>query len=94
MSKINRDKIAREWAKRGFTCELWVDPPGQRWENFIHEADEVVLVVEGVMEFVIEGKAHHPEVGDELLIPARAVHSSRNIGRCEARWLYGYRIIH
>jgi hypothetical protein len=43
------------------------------------------------MEFEIEGKIHHPQPGEELLIPAHAVHSARNIGRTTARWLYGYR---
>jgi hypothetical protein len=42
------------------------------------------------MEFEIASKVHHPQVGEELLIPAGAVHSARNIGRTTARWLYGY----
>jgi len=94
MSEINREKVAKEWLKRGFTCDLWIDPPGQRWVNFVHEVDEVVMVVEGDMEFEFEGNVHHPKVGDELLIPARTVHSSQNIGSSKALWLYGYRIIH
>jgi quercetin dioxygenase-like cupin family protein len=94
MSEINREKVAREWLKRGFICDLWVDPPGQRWVNFVHDVDEVVMVVEGEMEFEMEGQVHHLKVGDELLISARIVHSSRNIGSSKALWLYGYRIIH
>jgi quercetin dioxygenase-like cupin family protein len=42
------------------------------------------------MEFEVEGQVHHPQPGDELLIPAGAVHSARNIGNTTARWLYGY----
>jgi len=33
---------------------------------------------------------YHPKVGEELLIPADAIHSARNIGKTTARWLYGY----
>ena len=86
-----RDRVAADWTSRGFSCELWTDPPGQRWENFTHATDEVVLVLEGEMEFEIEGSVHRPEPGRELLIPAGVVHSARNIGRTTARWLYGYR---
>jgi hypothetical protein len=30
-------------------------------------------------------------IGEDLLIPAGAVHSARNVGKTTARWLYGYR---
>jgi quercetin dioxygenase-like cupin family protein len=50
-----------------------------------------VIVLEGQMEFEISGLVCHPEVGEELLILAGAVHSARNIGTTTARWLYGYK---
>jgi mannose-6-phosphate isomerase-like protein (cupin superfamily) len=37
------------------------------------------------------GKVEHPKAGEELLIPAGAVHSARNVGKTTARWLYGYK---
>lgn len=86
----DRQQIAAHWASRGFSCDLWTDPPGQRWEDFTHTTDEVVIVLEGEMEFAIEGEVHHPQPGEELLIPAGAVHSARNIGSTTARWLCGY----
>jgi quercetin dioxygenase-like cupin family protein len=70
---------------------LWIDPPGQRWEDFTHDTDEVVMLLEGEMEFEVAGKVHHPAVGEELLIPAGALHSARNIGTATARWLFGYK---
>jgi quercetin dioxygenase-like cupin family protein len=91
MPKIDRKQIADDWEKRGFSCELWTDPPGQRWEDFQHATDELVTVLEGEVEFEIEGTVHHPQAGDELLIPAGALHSARNIGSTTTRWLYGYR---
>jgi hypothetical protein len=42
-------------------------------------------------EFEVVGETHHPRPGQELLIPAGAVHSARNIGSATARWLFGYR---
>ena len=87
---IDREQIAAGWATRGFSCETWVDPPGKRWEEFTHDTDELVLVLEGMMEFEIEGSTVHPQPGEELLIPAGALHSARNIGSTTARWLFGY----
>jgi quercetin dioxygenase-like cupin family protein len=88
---VDGDQVARKWAQLGFSCGLWVDAPGQRWDDFVHSTDEVVIVLEGEMEFEIEGEVHHPAVGAELLIPAGARHSARNVGASTARWLYGYR---
>ncbi len=90
---LNRkmEEVARDWQQRGFSCDLWTDPPGQRWEDFVHEVDELVMVMEGEMEFEVGGQVHHPVPGEELFIPAKAVHSARNIGNRTARWLYGYR---
>jgi quercetin dioxygenase-like cupin family protein len=91
MATIDRNGIAADWATRGFGCELWVDPPGQRWEDFVHGADELIMVLEGAMEFEVTGCLHRPEIGAELLIPAGAAHSARNVGDTTARWLFGYR---
>jgi mannose-6-phosphate isomerase-like protein (cupin superfamily) len=91
MGTINREEIAADWARRGFGCALWTDPPDRRWENFTHATDELVVVLEGDMEFEISGRVCHPEIGEEVLIPAGAVHSARNIGAKTARWLYGYK---
>ena len=88
---VDPEQVAREWAARGFSCDLWVDPPGQRWEDFVHEVDELVLVLEGQMEFEVDGKVVRPKPGEEVFIPAGARHSARNIGSTTARWLYGYR---
>jgi quercetin dioxygenase-like cupin family protein len=90
MADLDRKEIAADWAARGFSCDLWTDPPGQRWENFRHAADELVAVLEGQVESEVAGVVRHPQVGEELLIPAGTIHSPRNIGKTMARWLYGY----
>ena len=91
MKLINTQDVSKDWKARGFSCDLWIDPPGQCWEDFVHSADEVVLVVEGELEFEISGITSHPEIGEEIFIPAGAIHSVRNVGKTTARWLYGYR---
>ncbi len=87
---VDPKSVAASWRRRGFSCELWVDPPGQVWADYVHEVDELVMVVGGEVEFEIDGVTHRPEVGEELLIVARARHTVRNVGGTESRWLYGY----
>lgn len=87
----DRHSVAADWTDRGFSCELWVDPPGQRWEDFVHATDELVMVLEGELEFEIAGQVSHPAVSAEVFLPAGTVHSVRNLGTTTARWLYGYR---
>jgi quercetin dioxygenase-like cupin family protein len=89
MRIIDRQQVTADWAKRGFSCDLWTDPPGRRWEDFTHATDELIVVTKGQMEFEISGRVCRPEIGEELLIPAGAVHSARSIGPTTACWLYG-----
>ena len=88
---VDQDSVAADWRERGFSCGLWVDPPGQVWADFVHDTDEIVMVVEGEVEFEIEGEIHRPSAGEELRIPAGASHTVRNLGKTESRWLYGYK---
>ncbi len=90
MAAMDPTIVQKDWHARGFGCDLWIDPPGQRWEDFVHAVDELVMVLEGDVEFAIGGKLHHPRPGEELLIPAGVRHSVRNRGNSIARWLYGY----
>lgn len=84
-------KVRHQWRQRGFSCGIWTDPPGQVWENYVHEVDELFMVIEGEIELEIEGRRLYPKPGEEVFIPANAIHSVRNIGQTTCRWFYGYR---
>ncbi|GKS58373.1 hypothetical protein YTPLAS18_19000 [Nitrospira sp.] len=88
---INRLVVEGSWHSRGFSCAVWVDPPGQVWEDYVHSTDELVMLIEGTLEFAIEGRVSRPEIGQEVCIPAGIRHSVRNVGGTTARWLYGYK---
>jgi mannose-6-phosphate isomerase-like protein (cupin superfamily) len=90
---VDRGAVAREWRSRGFTCDLWVDSPGQVWADFVHDTDELVMLVEGGIEMEFGGRVLRPGIGDEILIPARTSHTVRNRGGVTARWLYGYKTL-
>jgi mannose-6-phosphate isomerase-like protein (cupin superfamily) len=91
MSTVDKAKVKKDWAGRGFSCDLWVDPPGWVWADFVHETDELVMLVEGEEEFEMNGERYHLQVGEEFLIPAGTYHTARNVGKTTARWLYGYK---
>lgn len=90
-ASMDRATIEQGWHSRGFSCGLWVDPPGQVWEDYVHSTDELLMVLEGELELEMEGRVFRPAVGEEVFIPAHARHSVRNVGGMTARWLYGYR---
>ncbi len=90
-TSIDRKSVEKKWANKDFSCDLFVDPPGQCWEDFVHPVDELVMVVEGKLEIEMEGKTFCPEIGEEVFIPRQVLHSVRNIGNITARWLYGYK---
>jgi len=87
---INRSEVAQNWRQRGYSCELFTDPPGREWNNFVHRTNELVTVVEGVLEMTIQGQSFVVEPGDEAFIPRDAVHSVKNVHSATTRWLYGY----
>jgi mannose-6-phosphate isomerase-like protein (cupin superfamily) len=89
--KVDRAQIAKDWRARGFSCDLWVDPPGQVWADYVHSTDELLMLMEGKLELEMQGKTLHPAIGEEVFIPAYTNHSVRNIGSTTARWLYGYK---
>ena len=89
--KLDRAQIAKDWRARGFSCDLWVDPPGQVWANYVHVTDELMMIVEGGLELEMQGKTLRPAIGEEVLVPAHTNHTVRNVGGTTARWLYGYK---
>lgn len=88
---MSRSDTQRDWHARGFTCGLWVDPPGQEWIDYVHSVDEMLMVLEGELELEMQGRTFRPRQGEEVLIPAQVPHTVRNVGGTTARWLYGYK---
>jgi len=87
---VDRAMVARDWCARGFSCDLFVDPPGREWIGFVHASDELVTVIEGRLEMEVGGEWLVAEPGDEVFIPKGVRHSVRNVSAGTTRWLYGY----
>jgi mannose-6-phosphate isomerase-like protein (cupin superfamily) len=84
--------IRADWERRGFGFQYWIDPPGQVWRDFVHEVDELVMLVEGEIELEFGGRTIRPTVGEEVSIPAGARHTVSNPGDASNRWCFGYRV--
>lgn len=87
---VDRGEVAVSWRQRGYSCDLFVDPPGRAWTDFTHPCNELVTVATGCLELEVAGERFLAEPGDEVFIPAGAVHSVVNVHSGTTRWLYGY----
>lgn len=87
---IRQDEVASDWSRRGFSCEMWVAPPDQVWNDYVHKIDELIMPITGQLEVELAGRTHRLRPGDELLIPAGTIHTLRNTGHTTACWLYGH----
>ena len=84
-------KIKQNWNSREYTFGIFKDPPGQVWADFVHKTDELVVLAEGEIEIELEGKSQRPQIGEEVFIPANALHTVRNLGSKGNVLYYGYR---
>jgi len=56
--------------------------PGVTSDKHWHPGEELVYVIEGTLEYQVEGKVPVTlKAGEVLYIPARAVHAAKNVGK-------------
>jgi len=65
--------------------------PGVTFGEHWHPGEEIVYVLEGSLEYQLEGKPPVTlQAGDVLFIPARTIHAARNVGQNSAAELATY----
>ena len=65
--------------------------PGVTFPPHSHPGEEIVYVIEGLLEYQVEGKAPVTlKAGEVLFIPAGAIHAAKNIGSGNAAELATY----
>lgn len=68
--------------------------PGAAFPKHSHPGEELVYVVEGSLEYAVEGKPPVTlDAGDVLFIPAGAVHAVKNVGHGKAAELATYIVV-
>ena len=84
------NNIQAAWQQEGFDFGIFRDPPGQEWNDFIHDTDEYVLVVDGTLTISVGAQTADCEAGDLVRIPRGAVHSLKTTSAGGSGWFYGY----
>jgi quercetin dioxygenase-like cupin family protein len=65
--------------------------PGAAFGRHTHPGEEIIYVLEGSLEYQIEGKpAVTLKAGDVLFIPAGTIHAAKNVGNVTASELATY----
>ena len=65
--------------------------PGVLAPNHSHPGEEIVYVIEGLLEYQLEGKSPVTlRAGEVLFIPAGTIHSAKNVGSINAAELATY----
>lgn len=66
--------------------QLRVDiDPGKIAPNHRHPGEEIIYVVEGTIEYQLEGKPPATlKAGDVLFVPKGVIHSAKNVGQTNA----------
>ena len=56
--------------------------PGVEFGKHTHPGEEIVYVIEGALEYAVEGKPTVTlKAGEVLFIPAGTIHAAKNVGR-------------
>jgi quercetin dioxygenase-like cupin family protein len=65
--------------------------PGAAFPNHTHPGEEIIYVIEGTLEYQVEGKPPVTlKAGDVLFIPAGTIHAAKNAGSGNAAELATY----
>jgi quercetin dioxygenase-like cupin family protein len=64
--------------------------PGAAFGRHTHPGAEIAYVLEGTLEYDLEGKPVTLKAGESLFIPAGAVHAAKNVGTGNAAELATY----
>jgi quercetin dioxygenase-like cupin family protein len=65
--------------------------PGAAFGRHTHPGEEIIYVLEGALEYQVEGKPPMTlKAGDVLFIPAGTIHAAKNVGSVTASELATY----
>jgi len=64
--------------------------PGYVAPRHTHPGEEIIYVLEGTLEYEIDGKSVTVKPGDVLFVPAGTVHTAKNIGTTKGAELATY----
>jgi hypothetical protein len=75
--RVDRAHVENDWKSRGFSCGLWTDPPEQVWENYTHDVDELLMILEGELELEITEEHSNRSLAKKSSFSPRDSHGSQ-----------------
>ena len=64
---------------------------GAVFGKHLHPGEEIIYVIEGLLEYQVEGKQPVTlKAGEVLFVPARTIHAAKNVGKGNAAELATY----
>ena len=89
---MNIDDLEKKWTNKGFSFGVGTIRSGGAVDEAVHDdKDEMVLMESGEYEFIIDHESLFQRGGIEILIPAGATHTIKNIGSNDSKIYYGYK---
>jgi mannose-6-phosphate isomerase-like protein (cupin superfamily) len=86
------DKLEKNWTDREFSFGIGTIKSGDSVNQAVHDdKDELVFMEAGKYKFTIDNETFMQEGNIEVLIPAGANHSIKNIGPKDSKIYYGYK---
>ena len=64
--------------------------PGHTFPGHTHPGEEIIYVIEGTWQYQVDGKPVTARAGDVLFVPAKTIHSAKNVGSTRAAELATY----
>ncbi|MDF1665492.1 MAG: cupin domain-containing protein [Planctomycetota bacterium] len=93
---MTEEELKDDWSKRGFSFGQGTIKLGDGVEEASHGDREELVVLRigaGRLKFTVGDKSFIVEDDREVLIPAKVVHSIKNIGTEAAPICFGYRAV-
>ena len=86
---MNQKQIKKDWDSRGYSFGIFKDPPGKIWAEFVMGQTNLLYCQRERLRL----KAIHSSLRlvMRFFIPAKVVHTVRNIGKTNNVWYYGYK---
>ena len=89
---MTENEYRESWAERGLSFGSGTVTLEKGVVQAVHdEKDELVVVANGKLEFIIDENKFVANCDTEIIIPAKAVHSIKNIGSENSVIYYGYK---
>ncbi len=86
-ANIDSSELRKLLNQKGLSAMPWEDAAGTIYSEHWHNEDEIIVVLDGSMKFIIQGAEYLVEAGDELVLPAGTRHEAVNTGRSRVRYL-------